>query len=353
MKRLLAAMPAVVVFLVLPAIAPRFAPGGAVRAQTPPHPVVGRVAAGMFLRVSAGVSVSAPGAAPHVARSLEQFYVGEEVRVPATPATGHATELVLFAGGERLRLPAGSVIRVKSPRLLAAMNAFKPVRLRPLPGRLMTAFVPAPGQPPFGPNPGGMVKRPYSRSALLCAFPGALRSLDADFVLRWKDTKRKRPADTPPPIVTVWEGGDGKPPASPEADPETPPLFSVTVATTTPDGDYIVKSALLQPGKWYCWRVSVGERKAYGTFRVMASAERSGINTMEAQFRDLEAHSDPDELAGVKLLAASFYTRHDLYTDALHAFEAVRPLEPDDATAAERIELLKELLLEPEGTASP
>ena len=58
-------------------------------------------------------------------------------------------------------------------------------------------------------------------------------------------------------------------------------------------------------------------------------------------------------MTGLWLLLGDFYTRHDLYPDALTAYNAAHALSPDDATAAECAAKLREMLMEPAATTPP
>ncbi len=359
MKRLIVAIPVVAMFFVLPALA--IPPVPAAARPAVPKPVVAHAPAGMFVSVSGKVTVASPGDAMHrpslrPAVSLGQFYVGDRIQVPGATAPA---EIVFFATGRRWRLPGGGTTRIVSAKQLTAVGAVKPVAMRSITGPLLGAFLLAPGQARFAPNQGGTNKRMFARSSyssISCVPIGAVRSPDTALVLRWKDaaTGVTSPG-TLAPAMKVWEGGTGTPPETPPDIPAGNALVSASVTPIPPStgSEYAVKSVPLEPGKWYAWSVAIGDRTATSTFRLLSGLERSMVTDVEKHFRDVEATSKPDEMTGLWLLLGDFYTRHDLYPDALTAYNAAHALSPDDATAAECAAKLREMLMEPAATTPP
>lgn len=325
-------------------------PPASAQTPTPAAPISGRTPVGMFLRVSNKVAVSpndiAPKAAHRTVRSLDQFYVGEQVRVPSTRTGDAPTEIVFFATGERWRLPAGSVTRISTPKRWVARGKIKPIPMKSIPASFLGTFILTPGQAGFGPNQGGAVKRfaRLNRSSLMCVPPDALRSPGDVAVLRWKDmTAAMDNADAPPSTLSIWEGGAGTPPETALVEPAGDTPLSTMVVTSS---QHPVKDVTLQAGKWYRWSVALGDRTAYGTLRLLSEREQRLVADVEQFSRDMEAKAKPDEMPGIRLLLADFYARHELHSDALKTYEVVHTASPGDATVIERIAHLKELLLE-------
>lgn len=262
--------------------------------------------AGQLMDVRGKVEIQRTRGAALRGNLLFPLQTGDVISV----AAGGAAEVVLFAGGARYSVPAGSKVRVEGASLKGVSG--------PAPRALKAvASLPSAGAKPSGKILGLVVRDNGKEETLGPRQPapnGAVR--EERVVLRWFG-----PVEAKEQELRVQTADD---------DPKT--VFTTTLPEKV--REFLLPTGKVEPGKFYMWTVSgisdSGDThgKCSALLRILPPAERTALDQVE---REAEAALKAEPRNPVPyLLRAQTYEQVGMFSEAKRDYEAALKLRPND-----------------------